>query len=311
MFADARRHAFNDSLGHCDNIGSGLLQPVVPTGTATGMVNVVTLLTLSAHFKRQRSRTGTPSNAISAYYLRDDMTTLLKQRAKRLRNALASDHSLQLTHSQSLELIAKEENFPHWDAASASINSSGKGDAPQVGVDPIEAGLRNYYPIVGAELGHGTDALLAEYLEPIAKRITEKESSLVIVNARLTDTLQILRKHLAVHIHQQRQATFNERSSAQDDVNRTIYADYFPGVFNIGNHAGMASYAASDGAVSRHQLLNPLLNGHDVLMLECTDVHPYMLLKQIHKSAINHDDTLTLTMLNRLAQDDAIFFLEA
>lgn len=44
----------------------------------------------------------------------------LKTRAKNLRRALES-MALSVTHSQALELVAKEENFPDWNAASASL----------------------------------------------------------------------------------------------------------------------------------------------------------------------------------------------
>ena len=44
----------------------------------------------------------------------------LKTRAKRLRPALAEMFKVSVTHSQTLELVAREENFPSWDAACAS-----------------------------------------------------------------------------------------------------------------------------------------------------------------------------------------------
>lgn len=50
----------------------------------------------------------------------------LKTRAKRLRPALAEMFKVAVTHSQSLELVAKEENFPSWDAACASFGQPSK-----------------------------------------------------------------------------------------------------------------------------------------------------------------------------------------
>lgn len=44
----------------------------------------------------------------------------LKARAKKLRPAIADMFKVSVTNSQSLELVAKEENFPNWDAACAS-----------------------------------------------------------------------------------------------------------------------------------------------------------------------------------------------
>lgn len=48
-------------------------------------------------------------------------TENLKPRAKRLRAAIAELLNVSVTHSQSLELVAKEENYPNWDAACACV----------------------------------------------------------------------------------------------------------------------------------------------------------------------------------------------
>ncbi|MDO8418092.1 MAG: glyoxalase superfamily protein [Agitococcus sp.] len=45
--------------------------------------------------------------------------TELKTRAKRLRTAIAAMLGVSVTSAQALELIAKEENYPTWDAATA------------------------------------------------------------------------------------------------------------------------------------------------------------------------------------------------
>jgi hypothetical protein len=55
----------------------------------------------------------------------------LKSRAKRLRTSISRMFGIQVTLSQSLELVAKEENFPNWDAASAACKfPSAKTSAP-------------------------------------------------------------------------------------------------------------------------------------------------------------------------------------
>lgn len=51
----------------------------------------------------------------------------LKKRAKNLRRAVEGMLQVSVTHSQSLELVAKEENFPNWDAACASLKTSNTG----------------------------------------------------------------------------------------------------------------------------------------------------------------------------------------
>ncbi|WP_410951016.1 ATPase, T2SS/T4P/T4SS family [Pseudomonas sp. S1(2024)] len=45
---------------------------------------------------------------------------ILKSRAKRLRHAIEKMLGIPVSHSQALELVAKEENYPHWDAACAA-----------------------------------------------------------------------------------------------------------------------------------------------------------------------------------------------
>ncbi|MFK4132411.1 glyoxalase superfamily protein [Pseudomonas luteola] len=52
------------------------------------------------------------------------MSTILKQRAKRLRNALGDLFDIRVSLSQSLELIAHEEGYSNWDAASACYDRS-------------------------------------------------------------------------------------------------------------------------------------------------------------------------------------------
>lgn len=48
----------------------------------------------------------------------------LKTRAKRLRPAIERMYGVRVSNSQSLELVAQEENYPHWDAACASFGSA-------------------------------------------------------------------------------------------------------------------------------------------------------------------------------------------
>ena len=49
------------------------------------------------------------------------MTNDLKNRAKRLRVAIKDTLDVSITMAQSLELVAIEENYPNWDAATASF----------------------------------------------------------------------------------------------------------------------------------------------------------------------------------------------
>lgn len=67
----------------------------------------------------------------------------LKTRAKKLRNAVEGMFHVSVTHSQALELVAKEENFPTWDAACASFKASSAPDAyPRYAHEPSDFGIR-------------------------------------------------------------------------------------------------------------------------------------------------------------------------
>lgn len=55
----------------------------------------------------------------------------LKARAKQLRPAVAEMFKVSVTHSQALELVAKAENFPTWDAACVSYGQSDKIQSPR------------------------------------------------------------------------------------------------------------------------------------------------------------------------------------
>lgn len=46
-----------------------------------------------------------------------------KERVKRLRKAVSSVLNVECTQSQAYELIAKEDNYPNWDALSGCINT--------------------------------------------------------------------------------------------------------------------------------------------------------------------------------------------
>jgi len=74
---------------------------------------------------------GTPKQYIlPGFKLKDKkMNTELnnyKERVKRLRKAVSSVLNVECSQSQAYELIAKEENYPNWDALSGSINKNSK-----------------------------------------------------------------------------------------------------------------------------------------------------------------------------------------
>lgn len=60
------------------------------------------------------------------------INTDLKTRAKRLRVAVKNVLGAEITNSQALELVAQEENFPTWDAASACYENRIRAHAGQI-----------------------------------------------------------------------------------------------------------------------------------------------------------------------------------
>jgi hypothetical protein len=64
----------------------------------------------------------------------------VKARAKRLRSAVQSMFNVDVSVSQSYELLAKEENFPNWDAACKSLSAKRNGPiqpvSPAPGISP-------------------------------------------------------------------------------------------------------------------------------------------------------------------------------
>jgi hypothetical protein len=63
----------------------------------------------------------------------------LKVRAKNLRNAVEGMFRVSVTHSQALELVAREENYPSWDAACASFKPSSTQDVAPDGVHGVSS----------------------------------------------------------------------------------------------------------------------------------------------------------------------------
>ncbi|WP_153785190.1 ATPase, T2SS/T4P/T4SS family [Pseudomonas sp. EMN2] len=61
----------------------------------------------------------------------------LKVRAKNLRNAVEGMFRVSVTHSQALELVAREENYPTWDAACASFKPSSTQDVGKIGAHEV------------------------------------------------------------------------------------------------------------------------------------------------------------------------------
>lgn len=55
-----------------------------------------------------------------------------KERVKRLRKAVTSVLNFECTQSQAYELLAKEENYPNWDALSGTINKKAELENPKL-----------------------------------------------------------------------------------------------------------------------------------------------------------------------------------
>lgn len=114
----------------------------------------------------------------------NEMSSTLKTRAKNLRNALESVLRISVSRSQSLELVAKEENFPNWDAACASYKSV---CAPQAGITqslPDQVGVRE---------ARGPAGSVAQFLDSSRQLLLEHEAELRAVEITLDLTAENLR----------------------------------------------------------------------------------------------------------------------
>lgn len=99
-------------------------------------------------------------------------TENLKARAKRLRAALTQIVNTTITHSQSLELVAREENYPNWDAACASCKRPTPA-SPQSSVSHIQVSVqRQRQPSVSSvfESDRSAPAELTRLLDPADPR---------------------------------------------------------------------------------------------------------------------------------------------
>lgn len=121
----------------------GSPQPVVLAGNGT--VNVGVNNVCWATIARHRER-GPRQRYAFTWLLMDTRkmtSSTLKTRAKNLRNAVERMLHVSVTHSQALELVAKEENFPTWDAACASFKASSTADAAlRYADDPTDLSIR-------------------------------------------------------------------------------------------------------------------------------------------------------------------------
>lgn len=121
----------------------------------------------------------------------------LKARARNLRNALAEVHRLKLTHSQSLELVAREENFPNWDAACASFKAPGVSTpatgllyATDVMSDDIRQMLSPYHPmgcliVVWGVTGQGKTSTAMEIINNLLTRSSPAPTSVLHAGPRV------------------------------------------------------------------------------------------------------------------------------
>lgn len=121
------RYAVNTAMQLCTVyriFQQGSPQPVVLAGNGT--VNVGIDDVCWQPFARH-SRTRTPTRYALTWLTLETIkmtSETLKIRAKNLRNAVKSMLHVSVTHAQALELVAKEENYPTWDAACASFRAS-------------------------------------------------------------------------------------------------------------------------------------------------------------------------------------------
>lgn len=88
-------------------------------------------------------------------------TSNLKPRAKRLRAAVAGMFNVPVTHSQALELVAREENYPNWDAANASLGNRKQDAIGSLSQHNIQVKVERDKPCNLASVFAGKESIVA------------------------------------------------------------------------------------------------------------------------------------------------------
>lgn len=107
---------------------------------------------------------------------------ILKSRAKRLRPVIAEMFSVSVTNSQSLELVAKEENFPSWDAACASFQCPAAKQTTDRVMQQFDLSIQSAVPVNLASIMGGHKDLQGE----LKRLLTKLGSGALVLVAGLT-----------------------------------------------------------------------------------------------------------------------------
>lgn len=101
------------------------------------------------------------------------MTMILndyKARVKRLRGAVLSVLNIECTQSQAYELMAKEDNYPNWDALSGSIDKNPKNGSTLANKEQITQLFLISAGISSGQTFKNILCFLAEQKNPILKK---------------------------------------------------------------------------------------------------------------------------------------------
>lgn len=135
----------------------------------------------------------------------------LKIRAKRLRAGLKDLCDVHLTASQALELVAKEEGYPNWDAASACYTPPHPAPRQRQYIDLSKLDIQSRHIIVRGVTNSGKTTLATELARLYKRRQTTQCDILIIAPTRESDF-----EHLSPYDEQ-----FEEKIAAVD-MSRTI-----------------------------------------------------------------------------------------
>lgn len=94
----------------------------------------------------------------------------LKIRAKRLRAALKAILGVDATNSQTLELIAREESFPTWDAAAACAATEARPSSPRF-LSLADITLQRAHVLLTGRTHSGKTALAREVAHVLAQQM--------------------------------------------------------------------------------------------------------------------------------------------
>lgn len=170
----------------------------------------------------------------------------LKARAKRLRPAIERMYGVRVSNSQSLELVAQEENYPHWDAACASFGIAKPSIAKESAIThKVEILHRR-----GEEISfNSTFASAAGLRERIQNFLRSKSGGMILVSGstghgKTTSAAKIIER--ATELGHEKVDLYIATSELEYPPGVTCHDYFYPGATTLGSARSGATLVCID-----------------------------------------------------------------